>query len=539
MGFFDDVSEPPQNYPDGVPPRSQTVAPVDPRLGGVAPVAPVQQPRGLFDDVQAGAPLTEPIPPNVVDWSRYNQPKGELKPADPNFTELVKQKGQDALIAAGVEPYRARHLSEGLVGIAGITPMGSVLSAGDLAYDQARRNYGHAALDVLGIVPGVMAGSRGVQAARGTLPMVQTAATPTRTIDPLTGKVTDELLDSGTAAYGRIANAPIIYHPDTIAHYADIAKNLLQQPGPRGVFSPEKAPNVFNTLDRFPADLQARGVTHVSPSDFDTLRGQLLGFSDPTENAAGSRAAEILGNYMHRPPQGAVVYAAPGAMDTLRADLAIARGDWRAGKTAQTVEKEIDRAGTRAGGAYSGQNVDNTTRQSLRALTTTDAGEQKIFGATYPEKQAINAVVAGDPTTNALRIWGNRLGGGGGAWQGMIGAGGSGMMANHFLSLGFDPTTATVLGSAAGLGAVKGGQAARLAANERTVKAAEEVVGMIRRNSPLYRAREALSPPIVDPFKMQRDAIAYAMIPQARQAGASIWDQLHVPYENRSSGNAP
>jgi hypothetical protein len=486
----------------------------------------------MFDEFVGGPPSTPPVPKTGVDWSQLNKPLGELKTPDPNWTEYATQKGQDVLMGLGADPYRARHLAEGAVGVANLTPLGSVLSGADLTYDLPRGNYGRAALDTLGVLPGAVAAKRVVQGARGELPLIRMADTPTRTVDPVTGHVTDELLDSGTAAYGRIANAPILYHPNAIADYADVAKNLLQQPGARGVFSPEKAPNVFATLDRFPADLQARGVTHVSPSDFDTLRGQLLGFTDPTENAAGSRAAAILENYMHSPPQGAMVYAAPGAMDSLRADLAIARGDWRAGKTAATVEQEIDRAGTRAGAANSGLNVGNTTQQRLKALTTTDAGEQRIFGATFPEKQAINAV-GQDPLTTTLRTWGNRLGGGGGAWQGMVGAGGSSMMANHFLSLGFDPTTASVLGGAAGFGAVKAGQIARTVSNERTVKAAEDVVDMIRRNSPLYRAREAVSPPIADPRAMQRDAIAYAMLPQIKNQAANIWDQAHVPYANR------
>jgi hypothetical protein len=56
---------------------------------------------------------------------------------------------------------------------------------------------------------------------------------------------------------------------------------------------------------------------------------------------------------------------------------------------------------------------------------------------------------------------------------------------------------------------------------------------MIRRNSPEYAARAASTPPIADPLAMRRDAIAYSLIPQLRQGGTNLWDQLHVPYENR------
>ena len=70
----------------------------------------------------------------------------------------------------------------------------------------------------------------------------------------------------------------------------------------------------------------------------------------------------------------------------------MARGNWRAGKTAETVAREIDRAGTRSGARYSGRNTANITQQQLTALTTTDAGANKIFGARPNEIAAINAV---------------------------------------------------------------------------------------------------------------------------------------------------
>jgi len=32
---------------------------------------------------------------------------------------------------------------------------------------------------------------------------------------------------------------------------------------------------------------------------------------------------------------------------------------------------------------------------------------------------------------------------------------------------------------------------------------------------------------------MTRDAVAYALMPQATQGAKSVWDNAHVPYENR------
>jgi hypothetical protein len=529
MGQFDTLFDeevggaPPAAQP---PPSDRPRVPPAPRTAPPVPFTP-----DVFNEDVGGAPARLPLASNGVDWSRYNQPLGQLSVPDPSITERVKSYGQDALMGLGANPYTARQLSSNVVDLGGgLTPMGSVLSAGDLGYNLTRGNYGRAAIDAVGVIPGAMMVRRGIQAARGGLPMIRMADTPTRTVDPATGAVNDELLDSSRAAYGRIANAPIEYHPNAIANYAHIAQYYLQQPGPRGVFSPESAPGVFSLLNR------AGNVNRiqVSPSDFETLRQQLRAFDSGPDSAAGQRAAAILENYMYHPPPGAITRMVPGAMDTLRQDMEIARGDWRAGKTAETVERTIDRSGTKAGGAHSGLNVGNTTRQDLGSLADPSiGGTDKIFGATYGERQALRAVSQGDPVTNKLRYIGNRMGGGGG-FTGTFGGGIAGHTVNSLLgSWGIDPITAAGVGMGAGYLYPKVGEAFRRAANERTVQAAQDAVDLIRRNSPLYRAREAVNPPIVDPRAMTRDAIAYAMIPQLSRQAGSVWDQAHVPYDNR------
>lgn len=489
-------------------------------------------PVNPFDQFDA-APAVAAPDKSAVDWSKYNQSFGELKPVDFSPTTRIRHGMQDALIGAGMQPYTAGNLAGGVINAAStvVPPIGSILSAADLPYNVSRGNYGSAAMDALGTVPGVLAGKRLVQAAKGTYPTLQMADTPSRVVDPLTGQATDELINASRAGYNRVANAPIEFHPNTVGDYANRAKYILQQPA-GGPFTPESAPGIYATLDRFSNAMRQRG-TVVTPYDFDVLRQQLRSFGEGPDAAAGQRAATILDRYLQNPPPGAVVRSAPGALDTLRGDLAQARGDYRAGKTAAAVEKEIDRAGTKADAAHSGLNVDNTTRGRLAALTTTDAGENRIFGATYPERQAINAVVAGDPATNRARLIGNKLGGGGGLGNTGIGAlAGSGATAVAH-AMGMDPYTAFAMGGAAGYGVAKAGTTLRGIANERTVRAADEVVDTIRRNSPLYRTRAAASPPIADPRSMARDAIAYAMIPQLRQAGSNVWDQLNVPYANR------
>ena len=225
-------------------------------------------------------------------------------------------------------------------------------------------------------------------------------------------------------------------------------------------------------------------------------------------------------------------------MDFVRANLEAARGDYRAGKTAQTVEQEIDRRGLKTAKANSGLNLDNTTRSGLEQLIDPKFVKSRLPGATYDEQQAIRKVVEGDRATNAARYLSNRLGGGGGIGGSLIG-GASGYGLGHVLSAwGVDPISAATIGAIGGALKPKIGEAFRGVSNERTVKAAQDVVDQIRRNSPLYKAREAVSPPIPDPFALQRDAIAYAMIPPAVKGAVGFTNRANVPYANRDEGES-
>ena len=529
-GMFDEDLEGPAPAPLVLPPIS--VAPPgspDPRRVIIA-TPPVPPPSGNIFDEDLSAP-PPPIGRDAVDWSKFNQPFGEIKKDDPNVTERARRVTQDAMMAGGADPYTSRNLSEKATTLAGFTPMGSLLSAGDLGYDVSRGNWGHAALDAVGTLPIAMQARRGVQALRGELPAMRMADTPTRTINETTGAVNDELLGSARGHYGAVARSPVVFHPGTMPNFTDAARMALQQPQ-FGAFTPEAARNVHDLLARWGADFA--GPRIATPHDFDVLRHQLRQFTDGADSAAGPRAADFVDQFLSNPPRASVLRGTPEDLGAIRRHLEDARGDYRAGKTAETVEYGIDRAGLMAGGVNSGLNAGDKTRQALNQLTDPPIGAfDKIFGATYPEKQSLRAVSQGDPLTNRLRYYGNRMGGGGGI-GGAVTGGSAGYTLNALLgSWGIDPITAAAIGATYGKVQPKIGEALRGASNARTVGAAEDAVDQIRRNSPLYRAREAASPDIADPRAMLRDAIAYAMVPQLKAKAANTLDEAYVPYENR------
>jgi len=482
------------------------------------PPATVAAPQGRFDDFTGGTPTRAPLGPNDVDWSAYNQPFGTVQAADQNTTEAAKSKAQNAILAIGSalggqpDPYMARNVADAAVTLGSYTPLGAPLAAGDAAQSFATGHPIRGSIEALGAIPAVSAARRVYQFAKGTLPTLRMADTPTRVIekyvDPQTGltkaRVNDELLNQSRSNYGKVAQADLDYHPNVGTHFAKTAQNdLANVPDAYGRVIPrEVAPGVYGLLERRGQELAARG-TPITPNDLDILRQQLRAFGQGPEGAAGARAAALLDQYMYNPPAGAITrMGAPGVMDFVRANLEAARGDYRAGKTAATVEQEIDRRALKTAKANSALNLDNTTRAGLEQLIDPKFVKSRLPGATYDEQQAIRKVVEGDATTNRLRYWSNRLGGGGGLGGTLLGgAGGYGL--GHMLSAwGVDPISAGAIGGALGFVQPKIGEALRVAGNERTVKAAQDVVDEIRRNSPLYKTREAVSPPIPDPFAL-------------------------------------
>jgi hypothetical protein len=73
----------------------------------------------------------------------------------------------------------------------------------------------------------------------------------------------------------------------------------------------------------------------------------------------------------------------------------------------------------------------------------------------------------------------------------------------------------------------------RSGANARTIRAGEEVAGDIARNSPLFRAREAVSPPVADPTVGMRDRMTMMLMPAIHDKGTDLWNEDSVPFANR------
>ena len=88
-----------------------------------------------------------------TDWSHFDQPFGELKPATFTPTQQIGYLAADALMAAGMQPYDANHLTSGIGGLLGLTPLGVVGSALDLVDASHRDDLPGALIAAAGMIP--------------------------------------------------------------------------------------------------------------------------------------------------------------------------------------------------------------------------------------------------------------------------------------------------------------------------------------------------------------------------------------------------
>lgn len=92
-----------------------------------------------------------------------NRPIGELKPAEYTPSQRLGNVTQDALMGLGAQPDVARHLTEGVGGILGNTPIAAPAYAADLIYAKQHDDPLGAAQAALGFIPGLK-GAKGLTA---------------------------------------------------------------------------------------------------------------------------------------------------------------------------------------------------------------------------------------------------------------------------------------------------------------------------------------------------------------------------------------
>jgi hypothetical protein len=166
----------------------------------------------------------------------------------------------------------------------------------------------------------------------------------------------------------------------------------------------------------------------------------------------------------------AIDAASPLGIGALKA----ADREYSIAETLQSIDKRFAKIEDQTAAANSGKNLGNKYRQGLTSLKN---NEKAIMGLKPDELAQIDRVIQGNWLENRLRNVSNKLGGGGGLGQTLLGtaAGGAAYGASG------DPTTAALVGG--GLGFL--GSALRGQANRMTAKQAKKLRELIANRSSL------------------------------------------------------
>lgn len=279
---------------------------------------------------------------------------------------------------------------------------------------------------------------------------------------------------AGGAGFDAARGMGVAYSPDAIGRVAASAQQDLLQKG----LGPEVAKDTNAILDKLqkpPADPTAsfdytNGVAAVRAN----LQSIAQDWTKPKDQLAATRAIKALDEFVAKPgPQD--VLAGPAA--ALGSTVKDANANWAAGARSDSLTNIGTRAGRRADAAGSGLNLDNSIRGKLASFLENPAN---TAGFTKSEIDLLEGIVKGKTSTNALRWFGNYLGGGGGVGAALTGFGSAAVTGSPW------PLAAAVPAAV--------GFSAKIAENAATKSALKAAAETTRTRAPLSDARQAQAP---------------------------------------------
>jgi hypothetical protein len=167
------------------------------------------------------------------------------------------------------------------------------------------------------------------------------------------------------------------------------------------------------------------------------------------------------------------------------------RSNLLTGETDKEISGILPEAQLQAGATYSGRNLDNAIRQrAAAALKSKDT-----LGYSADEIVDLTEIAMGSATQNKLRLWANRLGGGGGIGQGVAAGSAGGAVGAGLLAAGVDPYTASMLGFGTAGVVGKAGDALKALQNKLAERNVLNLDEKIRLRSPLAERKSAFQDP--------------------------------------------
>lgn len=220
----------------------------------------------------------------------------------------------------------------------------------------------------------------------------------------------ENLRTAARQAYDRAENAGVIFKPEGMQRLGNTIKTELADFG----YHPQLQPRVSAVL----SEIDRLGQGNTTLKGVDVLRriANNVGASqDPSEKALGAMIVSKIDDFVSDIKFNDVIAGNPmeGA-----AALKQARNLWSRVSKNERLIKAVEEAKNRAGATGSGGNVENATRQNVRKML------EKGRGFTADEKAAMQQIVRGTKTQDALRLAG-KLSPSGNGLMAALGVGGA------------------------------------------------------------------------------------------------------------------
>lgn len=268
-------------------------------------------------------------------------------------------------------------------------------------------------------------------------------------------------------------NAPevqdVTLHPQAVQQFYENLPKTLET---KGHATEVVAPQTYRQVEQYG---KSAGATQA-PMTIEDLKNQRTIFqgiaqksSVPQERSAASAAINAIDEFVANPrfanfPARAEI---TGSGEEAAKALAMGRGDIAAGKSLERLDRKQFIKELRAAATGSGMNIGNSLRQGLVEIMA----DERSYRNLKPEvRDAIENVVRGTPSENAVRLLGNVLGGGGG-----IGNMGVRAIGGH-------------VAGPVGYLLPDVGTALRLLSNRMTLEEFDKLRTLIASNSPLARS---------------------------------------------------
>lgn len=243
---------------------------------------------------------------------------------------------------------------------------------------------GHKVEEYLGPTAGsiarVLGGAAGMGAGGGVASKFKRDTTPTA-----------EMLERASdAAYAQAKVLPLELDKGGMDRLATSIIADLKADSHRDYLSPK----TFRAIE----ELKTPAGANATVSDIDGVR-KLLGRAGASheEKAAANLAKKRIDDYLENIPAGHVVSGDPSQVSQIFRE---ARGNYAPLMRSEQVTEAVEEAQRAAASSGSGANIDNATRQHLKALRN---NEKEMRGWSRDEKSMLDRIIQGGPIANTAR----------------------------------------------------------------------------------------------------------------------------------------